>query len=111
MEKGDYMLNELMNQIHNDAKEKGWWETPNSDLECHMLIVSEVAEATEAVRNREPDFYVKDGKPEGHSVELADALIRILDFAGYKGWDMDFIVKLKLDYNKTRSYRHGNKAH
>ena len=36
-------------------------------------------------------------------VELADALIRILDFAGMKGYDLGGAVREKLDYNRTRS--------
>lgn len=36
-------------------------------------------------------------------VELADALIRILDFAGMKGYDLGGAVREKLDYNRTRN--------
>lgn len=40
----------LQKKIHALAVKNGWWESPRSPLEVHMLIVSEVAEATEAVR-------------------------------------------------------------
>ena len=104
-------LNELTNRVHQQALAMGWHDKPRTALEIHMLIVSEVAEATEAVRNSEPDFYIKEsGKPEGESVELADALIRILDYAGSKGWDMEKIIDTKLKYNATRGYKHGGKA-
>lgn len=48
-------------------------------------------------------------KPEGIAVEMADCLIRILDWAGHEGVDMDAIVRAKMDYNKARPYRHGGK--
>lgn len=50
-------------------------------------------------------------KPEGHAVELADALIRALDYFGAKGWDLEEIVKAKMAYNATRSHRHGGKVY
>ena len=39
----------------------------------------------------------------------ADCVLRILDWAGREGIDLDEILKLKHEYNKTRPYRHGGK--
>jgi len=39
--------------------------------------------------------------------EIADAFIRILDFCGATGMDLDFHVRAKLKYNKNRPYKHG----
>ena len=105
-------LNTLATEIHQNNKDKGFYDGPErSALEYHMLMVSELAEASEEVRKGAPDLYVDvaTSKPEGESVEIADTLIRILDYAAFKGWDLDAIVEQKLDYNKTRSYRHGGK--
>lgn len=95
-----------------------------------MLAVSEIAEATEAVRAGKPPvysegiltiqrdeegtpFYIpcqeKLAKPEGEAVELADCVIRIMDYFESKGWDLDATIHLKHEYNKTRAYRHGGK--
>jgi len=49
-------------------------------------------------------------KPCGIPIELADVLIRAADFCGKYGIDLDTAVKLKLEYNKSRSHRHGGKA-
>lgn len=102
-------LNSMAAEVHQNNKDKGFYDVVRTPLEYHMLIVTELAEASEAVRKHKPDHYLDGEKPEGEAVEIADALIRILDYAGFKGWDLDFIVKQKLDYNKTRSYKHGGK--
>lgn len=104
-------LNELAAQVHAAAKAKGFYDKPKTPLEYHMLIVSEVAEASEQVREGNPPVFHYEGetKPEGEAVELADALIRILDYMAYNEWDVEAIVKRKLEYNSTRPYMHGKK--
>lgn len=119
-------LNELVKEAHLKARKKGWWENPKSPLECHMLIVSEISEATEEVRKNNPPIYQEsdigkielsdeiwdaDKKPEGELIELADAVIRIADYCGFKGWDLEKAIKVKMDFNEKRSYRHGNKKY
>lgn len=51
-----------------------------------------------------------EAKPEGYPVELADAMIRILDEFDRYGMDAESVIRLKMDYNTTRSFRHGGKA-
>lgn len=104
-------LNALACEIHENAVSKGWWDQERNPLEIHALIHSEISEATECARNGEPDFHVDEGKPEGEAVELADAVIRILDYAAKRGWDFDAVVKAKMEYNKTRPHRHGGKLY
>lgn len=50
-----------------------------------------------------------NGKPEGIPIELADVIIRVLDYCGYAGIDIDAAISQKHEYNKTRPYRHGGK--
>lgn len=102
-------LNYYVNEIHKAAKEKGWYDKPVKPLEVHALIHCEVAEASEEVRKGAESFYIERGKPEGEAIELVDAVIRIMDYFGHKGWDMEQLLKVKMTYNKTRSYRHGGK--
>ena len=49
-------------------------------------------------------------KPIGVPSEIADLVIRIFDFAGEHGIDLERAVTEKMAYNKTRPFRHGNKA-
>lgn len=101
-------ISELVDEAHAMAKQKGWWEEERKVLEIHALIHSEIAEATECVRAAElPYWNGKDGKPEGELVELADAIIRIADWCGMRGWNLEEAIKAKMAYNATRPYKHG----
>jgi NTP pyrophosphatase (non-canonical NTP hydrolase) len=55
-------------------------------------------------------YYSDDNKPEGVPIELADCLIRILDYCGQWGIDIDMAIEEKMVYNRNRPYKHGNKA-
>lgn len=121
-------ISEIQKAVHQLAKEKGWYAQERSPLELHMLIVSEIAEATEEARlnndpiyqlaqiepaYRTPDLPHWDSKikPEGELIELADAVIRILDYCEHKGFNLESAIMLKHEYNKLRSHRHGNKKY
>ena len=46
-------LTELQKEIYSINKANGWHESERRPLEYHALITSEIAEATECVRNAE----------------------------------------------------------
>ena len=46
---------------------------------------------------------------EGVATEMADCVIRILDWFGAKGIDPEKVIAEKHDYNTKRPYRHGKK--
>ena len=102
-------LNKWAEEIHANSVTHGFWETERELPETLMLIVSELSEALEEARAGRPMHYIEDGKPEGIAVEMADALIRILDWFGKEGLDVEAIVREKHDYNKKRPYKHGKK--
>lgn len=128
-------INEMTKMVHDAARSKGWWDNPRSPLELHMLMVSEIAEASEEVRSANapiwanitiPELAVKYKstktvdpvaigsyglKPEGELIELADTVIRIMDYCGANGWDLEAAIQLKHKYNLTRSHRHGGKKY
>jgi NTP pyrophosphatase (non-canonical NTP hydrolase) len=102
------MLDQMAIDLHKAAVEKGFWPEDVDDIfvakQC-MMIVSEVTEVMEAVR--------KDKGGEEIAKEFADIIIRTLDLyagmveAGYTRESLDYILKQKVDYNKTRPEKHG----
>ena len=106
-------LAEIQTAVHATALEKGWWDEDRTPGEILALVHSEVSEALEELRTSGGDptsvHWRDDGKPEGFRFELADAIIRILDYAEYSGIDMSAAIAEKDAYNKTREHRHGGK--
>lgn len=110
-------LNELAKEAHQIAVEHGWWSPEPSFGDLVALMHSELSEALEEYRagNRirpgqpTPMVYYSGGgyvatdttecckKPEGIAVELADCIIRILDWMGKEQMDAD-----KLMYESTQ---------
>lgn len=105
-------LNELAKECNRIAAEHGWNDEPVNVGEAIALMHSELSEALEEYRKTgDPLYFHPDtAKPEGFGVELADLLIRVLHFAGRVGLDIDFFMRLKMQYNETRPYRHGGKV-
>ncbi len=108
------MLNKLRDEIHRNAGVHGWWNEERSFGDIIALCHSELSEALEEHRNgrRPREIYFsgdKGDKPEGIAVELADCIIRILDYCGKENIDIEEAIHIKHEYNKTRPYRHGGK--
>ncbi|MBN18795.1 MAG: hypothetical protein CL758_04890 [Chloroflexi bacterium] len=106
-------INELMNQSYETAKSKGWWDDKNRNIpELLALVHSEVSEALEEYREngyKKKYHRENDNKPEGFIYELADILIRVADMSAHYKLDLENALLEKMNFNKTRSYRHGNK--
>ena len=101
-------LNEWAREIHANAVDHGFWEPKMEFNTALMLIVGEIAEAMEEHRAGNPmEWRNENGKPEGIAVEMIDALIRILDWCGSEGLDVERLVSEKHAYNKSRPYKHG----
>lgn len=118
-------LNALAQRINETAHEHGFYPPEGRKFaEAIALMHSELSEALEEDRALMPLAYVNERhrcehgvsvlpcwdarcKPEGAAVELADALIRILDTMHEMGADIDRIVDWKMRYNAGRPYKHG----
>ena len=93
--------------IHQTAKEKGWWDKERNDGEMIALMHSELSEALEFVRNGGNDDKLTNRN--GVEVELADTIIRIKDYAHARNLDVAGAIIEKMAFNKTRSHKHGGK--
>ena len=95
-----------LSKVVNQANSK-WWQdietgqpiTRNKG-ELLMLIVSEISETMEGVRKGLMDDKLPHRKME--EVELVDALIRILDYAGGFNLDLQGAFNEKMEYNAIR---------
>lgn len=101
----------LSGLIFKDNVDRGWWDMGvenRNKAEMLMLMVTELAEACEALRKPHlKDEHLPDEDAVG--LELADTVIRIMDYCGAYNIDLGDLIVKKLDYNRTRAYKHGNK--
>lgn len=102
-------INYVAKLIHENAVKHGWWESERELPETIALCHSELSEALEAYRNNEPMVWDNNGKPDGIAVEMADCVIRILDWFGAVGISPYEVILQKHKYNETRPYKHGGK--
>jgi NTP pyrophosphatase (non-canonical NTP hydrolase) len=103
-------LDEMANEIHSTAVEKGFWPDKVDDIfitKQLMMIVSEAVEVMEAIR--------KDKGKQEVSSEMADIIIRTLDLYqglvdnGYVDATLQAAINNKTNFNKSRPERHGVK--
>jgi NTP pyrophosphatase (non-canonical NTP hydrolase) len=93
----------------NNSASKGFWDNPRNKGEMIALMHSELSEALEGVRkptlksDKLPDFSIEEE-------ELADAIIRIMDYASGFNLRVGEAVIRKMHYNAGRERMHGGKA-
>jgi len=107
---------DLVEICYSASYNAGWYHDPATGLpiernvgERLMLIVSEIAEAMEGHRKNLMDDKLPHRKML--EVELADAIIRICDFAGAEGLDLGGAIAEKIAYNLRREdHKPANRA-
>ena len=101
----------LQRAVYRTAVEHGWYDDPTlqfNDGEKIALMHSELSEALDALRHGDPpDSHIPAFK--GTEAELADVIIRIMDYAQHKGLDVAGAIVAKARYNDARPYKHGGK--
>jgi NTP pyrophosphatase (non-canonical NTP hydrolase) len=123
-------VNDLAAEIHNNAKEKGFFDKEKNIGEMLALIHSEVSEALEADRKdmycdwsygdppviQQEDIDDFDFKQlfeqevkNNFEDELADIMIRVMDLAAFKKINLEWHIQAKMRYNSLREKYHGKK--
>lgn len=102
-------LNELRDEAYSIAKANGWHEEEHSDEHCIMLVITEIAEAVQADRKNLHadveafkkyeeiiDFKENFERQIKNTVEdeLSDVVIRCLDLAGLRKFDLEEVEAL-----------------
>ena len=102
-------INFLSQEAYHTAKRNGFHENDGQSSQVGMalaLIHSEISEALDALRSgNPPDKHLT--QYSSFEVELADAVIRILDLAGSQDMDIGGAILEKMKYNSSRPYKHG----
>ena len=106
--KACFSIKQYQEEIHKACLEAGWYtnletgEPLDRNIgEMLCLIHSEISEAMEGYRKGLMDTHLKNRVM--FEVELADAMIRIFDLAGYTGIDLEGAIIEKFAYNKQRA--------
>lgn len=113
-------LNESAKTIHNNNREKGFWDKERNVGELLMLVTSELGEALDAHQKgrfanweqyEEYSLYspglFKTHIKDSFEDEIADAIIRLLDLSAGLNIDIEKHINAKVKYNKSRERLHG----
>jgi NTP pyrophosphatase (non-canonical NTP hydrolase) len=98
-------LKDVAQHVHQTAVAHGFWEPPVNKAEKIALMHSELSECLEGVRKPAQDKHCPDYTVE--EVELADLVIRVLDYAHHFDLRLVGAIQEKMRYNDSRPYKHG----
>lgn len=108
-------FNRTARRISKDNYYQRFWDQPVEAGEVLVqamklaLVHSEISEALEAIREETPQADKHLPERSAEEVELADAVIRIMDYAGHFNLDVGGAIIDKMHYNRTRQHKHGKR--
>lgn len=98
----------IQRDVHQTAKKSGWWEKERNNGEAIALMHSEISEAIEGWTKQDdkvPEF-------KGSEAELADCVIRIMDMAEARDWNVaDYINEDQTTPMLFAMEQHGSGQH
>jgi NTP pyrophosphatase (non-canonical NTP hydrolase) len=100
--------NDIAAAVQEIAISKGWWKGDRNDGEMIALMHAELSEALEGLRHGNP---ISDHICGYSAVEeeLADVVIRIMDYAMSRKYQVANAIIAKIEFNRNRPYMHGGK--
>ena len=96
----DVSVAKLCDEAFSIAISKGWHDEVRETGTVIALIHSELSEALEADRKGDTENFIE---------ELADVCIRVFDLCGSMDIDLEKAIHEKMEFNKTRKYKHGKR--
>ena len=103
----------LAEAAHANSASHGFWDNREKDpisykLSRIALMHSELSEALHGIRKGLMDDHLSTRPME--EAEMADTVIRIMDYSAGYGLDVAGAIVEKMRYNEGRPYGHGDKA-
>ena len=93
-------------EVHHNARAKGFWDRERHISELLAEIHGEASEVLEAAKHGNPQSEKTPGFSQCEE-ELADVVIRIMDLAAGRKWDIAGAIVAKIRHNATRERLHG----
>lgn len=104
-------IEQFANMIHSNAVNKGFWDD-TSEMANHnklLMMHAEISEVVEALRDPSHPRSTKIPDQTAEAEEMADLIIRALDYCARRNINIGEVMLEKHAYNATRPHMHGKK--